>query len=69
MNNSLEVIMGDNIGDSGLQNYETNHIGDAPPPPPTYVDPHDRAKLRKIGDNQNNLATTTVSKDEDLQAQ
>ncbi|KAM0901939.1 hypothetical protein ACQ4PT_019512 [Festuca glaucescens] len=69
MDNSVAAIMDEIIGDSGVQSSKNIHVEIAPPPPPAYVDPRDRAKLRKTGDNQNNLATSTASDEEDRWAQ
>ncbi|KAM0902773.1 hypothetical protein ACQ4PT_019059 [Festuca glaucescens] len=66
MNTSAEASMDEAIGDQSSIN---THVEAAPPPPLAYVDPRDQAKLRKTEDNQNNLATSAASDEEDRHAQ
>ncbi|KAM0874240.1 hypothetical protein ACQ4PT_037549 [Festuca glaucescens] len=42
---------------------------EVPPPPPLYTDPRERTKLRKVSPNENDLATSAASFEEDRRAQ
>ncbi|KAM0822771.1 hypothetical protein ACQ4PT_071297 [Festuca glaucescens] len=67
--NSVEITMEDRTKESGTRNTDTLQSETAPPPPPVYVDPRDRVKLRKTGELTNNLATSAASVEEDRRAQ
>ncbi|KAM0849618.1 hypothetical protein ACQ4PT_053607 [Festuca glaucescens] len=68
----------DDIGGAGqVANAGGQIPGEVPPPPPAYIDPRERAKIRKTGDSkvdtntvsENQLAPSAASLEEDRRAQ
>ncbi|KAM0907049.1 hypothetical protein ACQ4PT_016383 [Festuca glaucescens] len=59
-----------NTGDGSTENIsEAEDAGVIPPPPPAYVDPRDRSKIRKTGGAKNDMATSAASSEEDRRVQ
>jgi hypothetical protein len=68
MNIPVEAVMEDRL-DSTNTISDGNQGMATPPAPPPYMDPRDRSKLRRTGDNSNTLASSAASVEEDRRAQ